>query len=154
MIINADFVWPIGSIYISVNSTNPSLLFGGTWELVPGRFLIGTGEPGYNNYEGFGQLSSDQTTWSLNVGVTGGEYRHTLTTLEMPSHTHNLFGNDNVGHAAGVDYWNLPSVIEGYNYGNRRNVYQNNTGATATGGGQYHNNMPPFLVANCWKRTG
>jgi len=141
MIINADFVWPIGSIYISVNSTNPSKYFGGTWvQFAKGRTLVGVdtvaGDP-------------DLTT----VLKQGGEYFHTLTTLEMPSHTHNLFGNSNVGHSAGVDYWNLPSVIEGYNYGVRKDVYTNNTGALATGGGQAHNNMQPYITVYMWRRT-
>lgn len=153
MKINVDLIWPIGSIYISVNSTNPSLLFGGTWEAIGGRFLIGGNvAPGENSRSDFGTLGGT-ASWIWAPGETGGEYFHTLTTQEMPSHTHNLFGNDNVGHAAGVDYWNLPSVIEGYNYGNRRNVYQNNTGATATGGGSSHNNIPPYLVVYMWKRT-
>lgn len=33
--------YPIGSIYMSVNSTNPGELFGGTWEQIQGRFLLG-----------------------------------------------------------------------------------------------------------------
>lgn len=38
--------FPIGSIYLSLNATNPSTYFGGTWELIKDRFLIGAG----NNY--------------------------------------------------------------------------------------------------------
>lgn len=59
-------LYPIGSIYMSVNSTNPSQLFGGTWVQISGRFLYCT-----NN-------SMD----------TGGEATHTLTINEMPSHNH------------------------------------------------------------------
>lgn len=59
-------LYPIGSIYMSVNSTNPSQLFGGTWVQISGRFLYCT-----NN-------SMD----------TGGEATHKLTINEMPSHNH------------------------------------------------------------------
>lgn len=59
-------LYPIGSIYMSVNSTNPSQLFGGTWVQISGRFLYCT-----NN-------SMD----------TGGEATHVLTINEMPSHNH------------------------------------------------------------------
>lgn len=62
--------YPIGSIYMSVNETSPATLFGGTWEaLDQGRVLIGAG-----------------TTYP--AGSEGGEATHTLTTDEMPSHTH------------------------------------------------------------------
>ena len=65
-----DSVYPIGAIYISVSNTSPSVLFGGTWEEIQGRFLLGR--------------SSDHA-----AGSTGGEETHTLTAAEMPAHTHN-----------------------------------------------------------------
>lgn len=66
---NFDKIYPVGSIYMSMNSTNPSLLFGGTWELLKDRFLLGAGG-------------------TYGVGATGGEATHTLTIAEMPSHKH------------------------------------------------------------------
>ena len=36
-----DNVYPVGSIYMNVNSTNPGTLFGGTWEQIQGKFLLG-----------------------------------------------------------------------------------------------------------------
>lgn len=62
-------VYPIGAIYMSVNSTDPGTLFGGTWVALQDRFLVGAG----------GLYA---------VNVTGGEVNHILTTTEMPSHTH------------------------------------------------------------------
>ena len=67
-----DNVYPVGSIYMSVNSTNPKNLFGGTWEQIQGRFLFGMNS-------------------SYPAGSTGGEATHTLTVSEMPAHTHNYF---------------------------------------------------------------
>ena len=66
-----DLVYPVGSIYISASSTEPSLLFGGTWSALGGRFLIG--------------VNSTYT-----AGSTGGSATHTLTTAEMPSHSHTI----------------------------------------------------------------
>lgn len=60
-----DLVYPIGSIYMSVNSVSPAVLFGGTWEQIRDRFLLAAG----NIYSG---------------GSTGGEAEHTLTVEEMP----------------------------------------------------------------------
>lgn len=67
--------WPVGSVFIAVVSTSPAtLLGGGTWVGIgAGRVLVGvnTGD-------------SDFAT----VEQTGGEKTHTLTTTEMPIHTH------------------------------------------------------------------
>lgn len=68
-------VYPIGSIYISVVSTNPATLFGfGTWAAFgTGRTLVG--------------IDAGQTEFDV-VEETGGAKTHTLVTSEMPSHTH------------------------------------------------------------------
>ena len=70
-IIDLLMVYPVGSIYISVNSTSPASLFGGTWERIEDRFLLAAG--------------SDYA-----AGATGGEAAHTLTVDEMPAHSHSV----------------------------------------------------------------
>lgn len=62
---------PVGSIYISTESTSPSSLFGGTWARIEDRFLIAAGE-------------------TYAAGTTGGEAEHTLTIEEMPAHNHGM----------------------------------------------------------------
>ena len=57
--------FPLGAIYMSVNSTNPGELFGGVWEALENKFLLGASS-------------------SYPAGVTGGEVNHTLTISEMP----------------------------------------------------------------------
>jgi microcystin-dependent protein len=67
-------VYPIGAIYMSVLSTSPATLFGGTWSaFAPGRVLVGfnSGETEFNTSE-----------------KTGGGKTHTLVANEMPVHTH------------------------------------------------------------------
>ena len=67
-------IYPVGSIYMSVVSTSPATLFGmGTWSALAGRFLVG--------------LDSGQTEFDA-AEETGGEKTHTLTSSEMPAHTH------------------------------------------------------------------
>lgn len=118
-----DLVHPVGSIYISVSSTNPSTLFGGTWERLSDRFLLGAG----TTYTG---------------GATGGEATHTLTVDEIPSHRHTV-GDDFSSGISGSDdvYTHSASRIKTNKY------------TSYTGGGQAHNNMPPYLVVYMWKRT-
>lgn len=72
--------WPIGSIYISVNSTSPANLFGGSWEEIQGRFLLGRSS-------------------AHPAGKTGGEEKHKLTVNEMPSHSHSLTRYDGSGYS-------------------------------------------------------
>lgn len=117
-----DLVYPVGSIYMSVNGTDPGTLFGGTWERLEDRFLLGAG----SNYT---------------AGTTGGEAQHTLTVNEMPSHRHEILASTQ-GTAFGSAYIN-PS-----------NGSRNSTDQTElNGGGQPHNNMPPYIVVYMWKRT-
>lgn len=66
-----NMIYPVGSLYISVNSASPASLFGGTWERVKDRFLLAAGD-------------------TYSAGATGGEAEHTLTVNEMPSHNHDI----------------------------------------------------------------
>lgn len=126
--ITFDDIYPVGSIYMSVNSTNPRTLFGGTWTQLKDRFLLGAGST-YTN------------------GSTGGEASHTLTVNEMPSHTHPQYVTVSSGGSlsANCDY-------DSYSSGNARKSAQNVSTGT-TGGGNSHNNMPPYLVVYMWQRT-
>lgn len=131
-------IYPIGSIYMSVNSTSPQTLFGGVWEQLKDRFLLGVGDT-YNN------------------GATGGEATHTLNINEMPSHNHTQnahrhhFSRRNVylasGKGAGAIGHSTDPSYDDY-YTNYQTPTINNTG-----GGQAHNNMPPYLTVFMWKRT-
>ena len=78
MVINTDLIYPIGAIYISVSATNPAILFGGKWEAINSRFLIGTGTATGEGGE----------TYNFTAGAVGGEYSHKLVTSEIPAHKH------------------------------------------------------------------
>ena len=74
---NLDSIYPIGSIYMSVSSDNPTHLFGGVWQAyAQGRTLIGVGSNGRSNY--------------LRANQTGGAETHVLTEAQLPIHAHNL----------------------------------------------------------------
>lgn len=73
----ANLIYPIGSIYISVNNVNPSTLFGGEWEQLPTGYLkSGT------SYATGGSSKTGKA--SGNTGAT------TLTTSQIPAHAHGL----------------------------------------------------------------
>ena len=205
-------VYPVGSIYMNVGNVNPSTLFGGTWQKIEGRFLLGT-----------------STAYTL--GGTGGEYSHKLSAAEsgLPAHGHgftqptigggacntnssgtcstasntgscNISSSGQHSHkivyyyskdgasgtaknriaAAGTSHSDGTSTggamriatttgahthtvpnhthtvpnhvhsIPAHTHTATNGAVQNNTGAEATNA---HNNMPPYLVVNIWKRT-
>ncbi len=145
----ANAVYPVGSIYMSVNSTNPSTLFGGQWEQLKDKFLLGCGDI-YQN------------------GTTGGEASHVLTTSEMPSHNHSASTNSTGGHRHTFKGWWTTKGDGSATYACVARTQQNDpveygSFATAgehshtvtvnnTGGGVGHNNMPPYLSIYMWKR--
>ena len=120
-----NIIYPIGSIYMSVNNVSPSILFGGTWEQIKDTFLLSAGD----TYSG---------------GSTGGEASHTLTVNEIPNHSHSIEGAGNVYIASGGEgMWiNRPEASTGYA-----------TWTSYVGGSQAHNNMPPYLTVFVWKRV-
>ena len=149
-----DYIYPIGSIYLSVNSTSPATLFGGSWTQLKDRFLLGAG-----------------STYSS--GATGGAATHKLSVAEMPSHAHdtpffnNMINNGEMksdfigvfgkgvtasqalkdtGQTSTMEMWWI----------NQTNTAEGNEWAyltSAKGSGSAHNNMPPYLVVYMWKRT-
>ena len=124
-------VYPIGSIYMSVNNTSPQILFGfGNWEKIEDKFLLASG----NNYVN---------------GSEGGEESHILTVDEMPTHSHN-FNRHQLWRTEDVP---IVDTEDGYGANNKTlTVYSDLT--TSVGGNMAHNNMPPYLVVNVWKRVG
>lgn len=140
-----DNVYPVGSIYMNVNSTNPGTLFGGTWEQIQGRFLLG--------------MSS-----SYPAGSQGGEAEHTLTTSEIPFHNHAIGQEGNTSMVlptnVAIDdssHSQYVTTLEGGNSGWYKSsvawggaiVTRNQTSPYD----QPHNNMPPYLSVYIWKRT-
>ena len=126
-------VYPVGSIYLSTVATDPSVLFGfGSWERIQDTFLLAAGS-------------------QFPAGSTGGEVEHTLTELEMPAHDHEfdrhqLWRNEQVPPST-------TTMGDGYGANNKTlPIYTDST--IATGAGEAHNNMPPYLSVYVWKRVG
>lgn len=133
-----DQVYPVGSIYMSVNSTSPSTLFGGTWERLKDTFLLAAGD-------------------AYSAGATGGEAAHLLTNDELPADMGSLKALGWVGIGNG-DYVATTGVVTRSSAGPiDRTLPTGSDVQTGTylfsGGGQAHNNMPPYLTVYMWKRT-
>ena len=134
--------YPVGSIFISTSSTNPSETFGGTWtQIAQGRTLIGVGSIAENTTTDYGTVTAD--SFNPAVNERGGEVKHTLTVAELPSHRHTLgFG----GNVYGSEYA-VAAANPGYQSAQSANI-------TATAGSDTpHNNMMPYLAVYIWERT-
>lgn len=119
--------YPIGAIYMSIITESPASVFGGIWERISNRFLFG----------------ADDVNYSL--GSTGGESETLLTVDNLPEHNHTF---------------NSASENPGDKYASNIPQRRNNStdqlmdfATSKVGSNKAHNNMPPYLVVNIWKRV-
>lgn len=143
-----DIFLPVGRYYTSSDPTSPEELFGGTWEEIHGRFLFAEDD-------------------AHPAGSTGGEEAHTLTVGEMPSHGNHLMqgrmyeelaenaSNDssyrsNTLYLPKTAFVSTGNINRGWKDWNGGEMYP---AGTLKGGGNPHNNMPPYLATYTWHRV-
>ena len=127
--IDGKLLYPTGSIYMSIQDTNPSVFFGGTWErIAKGKTLVGVDE----NDTDFNASSK-----------TGGEKKHTLTIDELPNHSHKF--------KAGLSFTGSGNVGTGLNASSFDT--RDDKHISSTGGNQPHNNMQPYYTCYIFVRT-
>ena len=143
-----NWFYPVGTIYETTSTdldtiTKMATHFGGTWEVYgAGRVLVGKASSG---------------TFAT-AGATMGAETHTITTAEMPTHPHEMYGTKNFAEYSSTPYASTSLVT---NEGTCVKVYWNNGGATNfktwntsnTGGGGSHNNIQPSIVVYRYRRT-
>lgn len=156
----AGSVYPVGSIYMSVTNTNPSAYFGGTWVVWgSGRVPVG--------------VNASDTNFST-VEKTGGASTVTLTTTQMPSHSHakgTLAADSGGAHKHnlnltksgwGVDNASNKVVVDSTTYTALTNKATASAGAhehtisgstASAGSGNAHSNLQPYITCYMWKRT-
>lgn len=143
-------IYPIGSIYMSTNSTSPASFLGGTWEQILGKFLLSSDDVLTD-----GTIT---TAGSYHIGDSGGEATHTLTVDEMPKHNHQFY--QGVSSSGGTYTDNAKHLWDesgswGQGWDARSPLFtgDDQQGVQSSGGSQAHNNMPPYLAVYMWKRT-
>lgn len=132
-----DLIYPVGSIYMSVNSADPGTLFGGTWQQIKDRFLLSAGD-------------------TYAAGNTGGSAKATL-----PSHTH-TFGSN--GYDLWVAKRGKGSTEPGNQISGDEKYYAAATGGSTANYKWLSSvdskgvrdvsqaNMPPYLAVYVWQR--
>ena len=142
-----DMIYPVGSIYMSVNNVSPQIFFGGTWEPIKDRFLLSAGG-------------------TYAAGSKGGEARHTLTIDEMPNHEHWVRQRGNTSRAYTRDYYTEGGSADPYSSIIKADMSGSYAKPSVSWGGQLvagevisddhnqpHNNLPPYLAVYMWQRT-
>lgn len=148
-------IYPVGSVYMSVNSTSPAELFGGTWtRWGNGRVPVG--------------VDTSQTEFDA-AGKTGGSKTHTLTVGQIPKHTHgskSLTGKISNFLVQAAGYIGASGIFARSASGS---VYKAATSSEvngydevtldasheheAVGSSQAHNNLQPYITCYMWQRT-
>lgn len=124
-------LYGVGAIWMTLSNADPNNFLPGTWEKVEGKFLLGS--------------SSNYT-----VGDTGGEETHLLTANESGIREHNHPIALRSGASTGSYYAAPPMSSQTGTSSTPTNVVQNVSSSNALNA---HNNMPPYLVVNIWKRV-
>ena len=153
-----ELLYPIGSLYVSMNNTNPNTVLGiGTWTQITDRFLYCANSSGTNGGNSTITLTVDNLP-SHNHTFTGvemtGEFRTNNNTAPFQG------GNENWASAQGV-FKRGESI---YSYGT--NSYSSSTMLPAllfeatpegtisnTGSGEAFSIMPPYMTVYAWHRT-
>lgn len=129
--------YPVGSIYLSVDSANPSTKFGGTWVAWgAGRVPVG--------------VNASDLNFNA-VEKTGGESKVTLTGSQMPPHLHGFTDG-----ATAIIYDKTELVARGNDFQTFKAPTSGTLGVSGTsntGGGDSHNNLQPYITCYMWKRT-
>lgn len=154
-------MYPVGSIYMSVNNTNPSTYFGGTWVAWgAGRVPVGinTADGNFNTVEKTGGAATVALTAAQMPAHTHGV--GTLKTASAGAHTHNLqnqkaaWGVDGAGNRVMVDATSGYTALTNKATSSAGAHTHTISGATASvGSGSAHSNLQPYIVCYMWKRT-
>ena len=131
---------PVGSLYMSENPTSPAELYGGTWERIEGRFIMGASD-------------------TYPEGSTGGEAEHALTESELPNVT-GRFDFQSNGNSQGIvtgahGVFSLGQMSIG---GFQPNNKIDESGCArqiimSFGSNSPHNNLPPYIAVYIWRRV-
>lgn len=115
----ASKLYPVGSVYISFNSADPSTLFGGTWQRLKDTFLLASGD-----------------TYAANT--TGGSATKTIAVSNMPAHNHTVNASGNHSHTATTSWagnhshtrgsMNITGQVPGTDQGNNGGAFDKSNG--------------------------
>lgn len=145
-----DWIYPVGSIYMSAKEGNPALLFGGTWVAWgAGRVPVGfNGSDGnFNSSEKTGgskTINIQHNHGLSNARAAVGRADSSLSTMSYTSggNPHNVYFDREFSYYGGISGGSKHATDTSLIYGNT-----NNGGSTAA------SVLQPYIVCYMWKRT-
>lgn len=145
-----DWIYPVGSIYMSAKEGNPALLFGGTWVAWgAGRVPVGfNGSDGnFNSSEKTGgskTINIQHNHGLSNARAAVGRADSSMSTMSYTSggNPHNVYFDREFSYYGGISGGSKHATDTSLIYGNT-----NNGGSTAA------SVLQPYIVCYMWKRT-
>lgn len=166
---------PVGSLYWTSSSDNPATTFGGgIWVQIKDKFILAAGDTYSNGTTGgeatvtltVNQMPShnhggrtlegglDHTHSFSGTTTTDGGHRHTVDGIISNSdmayfitQTHGAGSGEATASWAGEHSHSFSGTTGG------ASAYLHHHNVNTEGGGQAHENMPPYIVKYCWERT-
>lgn len=130
---------PVGSLYISENSTSPAELFGGTWERIEGKFIMGASD-------------------TYPAGSTGGSATHAQTKEELYPHSHRLMQSGQNAKMNTASMGRNGAITSNYDeyvaFGDSVQLFSSYSFTIETvGDGQPMNILNPYYSVYIWRRV-
>lgn len=151
-----NLIYPVGSIYMSVNSTSPSTLFGGTWTQLKDRFLLGAGDT-YSNGSTGGSATLQSHTHSIPAlsGTAASSIHSHIVTTKTTTYAQ---GSQSAWRClswpgTSADYTQTVYTNNGTADGSHTHNVSTTASTTGSTGDGNSGNMPPYLTVYMWKRT-
>lgn len=137
--------FPIGSIYLSLSSTNPSTYFGGTWELIKDKFLIGAG----------GSYSANATggSTSHNHGYRVGFHPYYGVLIGNDNNAISLYDYEAGSWKNGESDSGMPDTGVGNTCINSASKSQSSAKYSVYAKTTNTSSIPPYLAVYMWRRT-
>lgn len=165
-------IFPVGSIYLSINNTNPSTFLGGTWELLPANYVLKTITSGNGGVTSNAGNTGSTTLTAAQSGCPSHGHGFTQPAYKTEGaggHSHSVKYRDHASSGAGgptihsLMNWSSSETtsyatnsVANHSHTVTRTTNGSVSSSTATNATQGHNHsagMPANISVYAWKRT-
>lgn len=147
-----NIMYPVGSIYMSVNPVNPETLFGGTWGRIQDRFLLAAG----STFSG-GTTGGNKDAVVVSHTHTQVEHTHNYPTGDVKKPYYKLWGTksgltEEGAPVGGTGKYYTASGEKDYKWLGLNTMSSEQPSINTTGVDGTDKNMPPYIAVYVWER--